>query len=224
MRPAPAPARILLVRHATCAQTDRVLLGRTLDPPLNHAGEIEAAALAQHLLAESRLAIYASPRCRAQQTAQAIARAAGTAVVTADQLDEVDFGSWSGRSFEALAQDPRWNAWNLHRAAGSTPAGETMHDVQRRILDCIEGILSAHPRRTVALITHAEIIRAALLHYLQLGLDDYHRVGVDPGSVSSVQFGGGGMPRIRINDQPSGGAALTASMDSPEAQPPEGRL
>ena len=190
---------MLLVRHATCAQTASVLLGRTLDPALDSVGETQAAALAQHLRSQRKLLLYASPRRRTQQTAHAISQATGASVVTTQQLDEIDFGSWSGRPFAALANEPAWNHWNLQRASASTPAGDTMRAAQRRILNFIHEITRVHPRGIVALVTHAEIIRAALLHYLTLGLDDYHGMQIDPASVSTVQFAGSGPVSVRLN-------------------------
>ena len=181
-------ATVLLVRHATCAQTGSVLLGRTLDSALDAAGEAQADTLAQYLQAKRNLLLYASPRRRTRQTAHAISQSTGVPIVITHQLDEIDFGSWSGQAFDALAQDRRWQHWNLHRASASTPAADTMQAAQRRVLDFIGEQLRVHPGQTLALVTHAEIIRAALLHYLHLGLDDYARIQVDPASMSSVEF------------------------------------
>src|SRR5207244_8003619 len=89
-----ASARVLLVRHATCAQTGNLLMGRTFDPPLDAAGEMQAAELSRRLSLERGLMIHASPRRRTQQTAWAVSRATGAAVVSADSLDEMDYGSW----------------------------------------------------------------------------------------------------------------------------------
>ena len=194
---------MLLVRHATCAQTDSVLLGRTLDPPLSAAGETQAAALAQHLQPQRELLLHASPRWRTQQTAQAISQASGAPVMTTDSLDEMDFGAWSGQTFATLSHDPAWDQWNLQRACARTPAGDTMLGAQRRILDFIDTTLRVHPRRTLALVTHAEIIRAALLHYLRLGLDEYHRIQIDPASVSTVQLRADASVSVRVNELPA---------------------
>ena len=41
--------RFLLVRHATCALSESVLLGRTLDAALDERGARQAVALAQRI-------------------------------------------------------------------------------------------------------------------------------------------------------------------------------
>jgi probable phosphoglycerate mutase len=102
----------------------------------------------------------------------------------------MDFGCWSGLSFDALAQDSRWQQWNQQRSRAQTPAGDTMRAAQSRILSFINEVTAATAHQTVILVTHAEIIRAALLHYLHLPLDDYHRLCIDPASFSTVRFEG----------------------------------
>lgn len=176
-------------------------MGRTFDPPLDGAGERQAAALGRHLRMHRGLLIRASPRLRAQQTAQAIARATGADVATADELDEVDYGCWSGQTFAVLSADPAWDRWNRKRARAQTPAGDSMQRVQQRILQYIRETVRSFPNRTLALVTHAEAVRAALLHYLGLELDDYLRLSISPGSCSSLLFESGSIA-IRVNERP----------------------
>src|SRR3546814_17533110 len=68
-------------------------------------------------------AIHASPRRRTVETASIIAQALGLEVVIAPDLDEVDFGSWNGRSFPELEQDPRWRDWNRSRSRSEERRG-----------------------------------------------------------------------------------------------------
>src|SRR5215475_2976600 len=96
---------IVLVRHASCARMDDVLLGRTLDPPLDERGEGQARIVARRLLECRELIVESSPRRRARHTAGIVAAQRDTVVRIVPQVDEVDFGDWSGQSFDALADD-----------------------------------------------------------------------------------------------------------------------
>jgi broad specificity phosphatase PhoE len=193
---------VLLVRHGTCAQTDSLLLGRALDPPLSPAGERQAEALARFLRPQREMLICASPRRRTRQTAYAIGQAAHTAVVLAQCLDEIDFGTWSGRPFSALARQSDWQYWNAHRACARTPAGDTMLQAQKRIVGYIEKLSDRPLRRLIVLVTHAENVRAALLHFLGWGLDEYRHLTIAPGSISRLDLMPKGRPSIRVGEEP----------------------
>src|SRR3546814_14201668 len=54
------------------------------------------------------------------------------AATTAEALNEIDLGLWSGRNFDALAADKDWALWNTARAHARPPGGEAMIEVQAR--------------------------------------------------------------------------------------------
>jgi probable phosphoglycerate mutase len=178
--------RLLLVRHATCALTDSVLLGRAVDAPLDARGLRQAAAVARRLAPERPALVEASPRRRTRQTAEAIAAATGCELQTSPELDEVDFGEWSGRRFDDLQGDPAWHAWNARRSSASTPAGDGIAAVQQRMTAHLRRLVRAFPRTTLVVVSHAEPIRAALLRYLGWPAEDWHRLAIEPASVSTV--------------------------------------
>ena len=71
-----ATTTFVIVRHAEKADDG------TRDPPLSAAGQARAQALAQRLAGSGLVAVYATPFRRTQQTAQAVATAAGLPVTT----------------------------------------------------------------------------------------------------------------------------------------------
>jgi broad specificity phosphatase PhoE len=85
---------------------DEILLGHSVDVPLDERGEGQARALARRLQALPQFTLESSPRRRARHTAGIIARPRDLPVHIVPQMDEINFGAWSGRSFAALAQDP----------------------------------------------------------------------------------------------------------------------
>jgi probable phosphoglycerate mutase len=167
-----------LVRHAANDLAERVLCGRKVDVPLNAHGRRQAVALARRLAQERIGHVISSPRKRARQTAEPIAAALNLSVTVAAQLDEHDAGLWSGQSFADLARDPRWRLWNERRHEVRPPAGESMAELQMRILRYLDQLALRHPSDTIVLVTHAEPIRAALLHERGLPLKDFWCVDV----------------------------------------------
>ncbi|HEY0681361.1 MAG TPA: histidine phosphatase family protein [Steroidobacter sp.] len=179
---------LVLVRHATCARMDEMLLGRTVDAPLAEIGLREAEAMAHALDPHHETLIVVSPRRRAQQTASAIAARCQGELLTSAAIDELDFGHWSGQTFSELAHDPAWRRWNEQRNLAATPAGERISDVQARVLDHLQRLCQAFPGRPMVLVTHAEVIRAALLHWLQAPVAAYRRLAISPASMSRVSL------------------------------------
>ena len=190
-----------LVRHAAHERGSDFLAGRLEGICLGEAGREQAARLGRRLRRERFDAIHASPRERTQETALAIASACGVAPVeTAPELDEVDFGDWSGQDFRELERDPRWRRWNCERGTARTPGGESMHDVRRRIVGFMEERATTDRDRGLVLVSHAEVIRAALCHYLGLTADAWTRFDISPASISTLATGDWGARLLGLNE------------------------
>lgn len=189
----------LLLRHAAHDDVGGFLAGRMTGVVLGEAGQAQAERLAQRLRLERIDAIFASPRERAQQTAQAVAATCGRTVETAPELDEIDFGRWSGQGFEALQQDPLWQRWNSVRSLIRTPGGETMLDVQRRVLGLMERLAGDRGGQCVALVSHADVIKAAVLHQLGLAIDAWPRFDIAPASITRLVIGDWGAKLLGLN-------------------------
>lgn len=194
-------SQILLIRHAAHSDLGNVLSGRTPGIALSQEGRTQASTLARALEPMPIDAIHASPVQRAQETARAIAASRrGLTVETAPALEELDFGDWAGRAFVELAGDPRWDSWNDARASATAPNGESMVQAQVRAWRHIEQVAAALPERTVAMVTHCDIIRAVIAKALGLTLNHIHRFDVGPASVSRLAVGSWGAKVLSLNE------------------------
>ncbi|OAP36667.1 phosphoglycerate mutase [Sinorhizobium glycinis] len=194
----------LLVRHAAHDKIGNFLAGRTGDVPLGPAGLEQAKRLAARLAREDIGAIYASPRKRTRETAAAIANASEISEVeTAEALDEVDFGTWSGKSFEVLNTDPLWRQWNCTRSQVRAPGGETMLEVQSRVLALVETLGRRKGDRKIVLVSHADVIKSLVCHVLGLSADAWPRFEIAPASISVVVMGDWGAKILTLNEDPS---------------------
>jgi broad specificity phosphatase PhoE len=185
--------RFLLVRHATCALTDRILLGRSLDPPLDTRGRAQARGLARQLRGETPAWIESSPRKRTRQTAHTIAAAMRREVHIAPDLDELDFGLWAGRSFADLEREPEWRLWNRERGSARTPAGVTIAAEQTLLVQHLGKLAHAYPDASVMLVTHAEVIRALLMHALHAPVDHWALYQIPAASVTRMTWENGAL-------------------------------
>jgi probable phosphomutase (TIGR03848 family) len=190
----------LLVRHALTDWVGRGLSGRLPGIPLSAAGRAQAADLGERLRDLRLDAVYSSPLDRAVQTAQEVARPHGLAVQAREGLNEVDFGEWTGMTFDDLAADGRWKTFNTHRATAAVPGGEAMSRVMARVASELRVLAARHPAGRVVAVSHCDVIRAALLHHLGMSGDHYARLAAAPASVAVLELGGSGARLLRLND------------------------
>lgn len=176
-----------------------MLSGRS-EIAISEAGRAEAERLAHRLAAVPLDAIYSSPRLRARETAAVVADRNGLAVADAPELDEIDFGTWMGQSFAALAEDPDWHRWNATRGTATTPGGEDMKAATARAVGYIESVARKLP---VLCVSHCDIIRGVVAHYL--GLDAHRLLGfdVDPASLTTLALANGSGRILALNERPS---------------------
>lgn len=191
---------LLLVRHAAHDRVNRVLCGRMPGVRLGAEGRAEAERVAERLSRESIALVQSSPLERARETAEPIARQLGVGVEVTDALHEIDVGEWTGRGFEDLRDDPRWMLWNSARSITRAPGGETMLDVQHRVLAHVEALAARVREGTVVLVSHADVIKAAIAYWLGLPLDSLQRFEVAPASLSRVVVGDWGAKVLSLNE------------------------
>lgn len=194
-------ARLIhLVRHGHHALLGRILCGRMKGIELDDIGCGEMARCAEAVAPRPTL-IQSSPQRRCMQSACILAAHFGLPVEIVPALDELDYGEWTGRSFDDLAPDPRWSRWNRRRSTSRPPGGESMRSLQNRTVAHLEQLRSDGGPDIVVAVSHAEPIRAALLYYSRMPLDDFLSIEIDSASISTLRADGGGMKIIGINQR-----------------------
>ena len=180
----------LLIRHAHCDPIGYSIAGRTPGVHLNAQGQAAAIALAERLSRMAIKAVYSSPLERARETVQPMAQRLGLEVQTAPGLLEVDFGDWTGRTLADLDRIPEWKAFNSFRSGTRIPGGENMAEVLARALQDIDRIQSVHsaPSDLVAVVSHGDVLRVLIAHYLGIPVDLFQRLELGPASVSVLSL------------------------------------
>ncbi|MCG5052416.1 MAG: histidine phosphatase family protein [Myxococcales bacterium] len=199
----------LLVRHAEHQADPATLAGRSLTS-LTERGQSQAAALARHLAGAKIQRVLTSPLPRAHETARILASALGAEVEPRPALAEVDFGRWTGRRFTDLADEPNWRRWNTFRSAGQAPGGERMLDVQARVVAELMSVCVQSPGALTLVVSHADVIRAALVHFLGVSLDHLLRLEIAHASLSALSIGPCGALVTAMNHMVDIGDAVRA--------------
>jgi probable phosphoglycerate mutase len=191
-----------LLRHGQHALLGKALAGRMPGVVLSERGRAEIAAAAERLAEENIAAIYASPLDRTRETAEIVSARLGLPIAFRDDLLEVDFGEWTGATFDSIRAHPRWHAWNTLRSLAQVPGGETMRGVQHRAVAALVELSECHPDETLVLCSHGDVIRAMLVFALGMPLDFYNRIEVVQGSISTIQIEPERIRVIRISERP----------------------
>lgn len=176
----------LLARHGTHDLIASILVGRFRDVGLNETGAGQAAALARRAKRLRITNVQSSPQRRCIETAAAVADRLGLEIEICPALDEIDFGDWAGRSFAELERDPLWHRWNLQRSIERPPCGESMREAQDRVVGHLRRAQNGGSDKSILMVTHAEIVRAAILAMSGLPIDAWSQIAVAPGSVTRV--------------------------------------
>lgn len=153
------------------------------DEPL----EPRSLALAKAMRGTLRRAdrVWTAPALRARQTAEALALEASVEPLLADQ----DHGSWAGKSFEEVQADqPEGIAAWLSDPNAAPHGGKSLSDVASRSCDLMERLM-AERGHTIAL-THASVIRTAILHVLGAPLAGCWKIDVEPLSITDFRSDG----------------------------------
>lgn len=193
---------ILLVRHAQNDWVDKNrLAGWTSGVHLNDVGVQQAAQLGERLAHLPIAAIYSSPLERCVESAEYIATHHHLTLIPQDEIGEVRYGKWEGKKIAKLAKKPEWHAVQFFPSRFGFPGGETMRGVQARAVNALEQIAATHKEEMVVVVSHADVIKLVLAHYLGMHIDLFQRIGLAPASVSVVHLADKGWVHIgRIND------------------------
>jgi broad specificity phosphatase PhoE len=191
---------VLLIRHGDTDSVGAWIAGWLDGVPLNARGRAQVERLARRLDPLPLRALYSSPLERTRETASAIAGSHRLEVRLRPEFGEIRFGEWTGKGFEELDRDPRWHAYNRCRTANGPPEGERIAEVQARMLAGIEAVRAAHPDELVAVVSHADPIKALLAHWLGMSLDLIDRLDVAPASIQELDLRSQVPIVRRIND------------------------
>lgn len=194
--------QILLIRHAVndFVKTGK-LAGWTPGVSLNDDGKAQAEALGARLAEAPIQRLYASPLERTMETAEAIRQHhPELAIAHHDGIGEVRYGEWEGQSIAALQARKMWHVVQEYPSRAYFPGGETMREVQTRGVNAMEELAARHPRELIAVVSHADIIKMILAHYLGTHLDNFQRIVISPASISSLTLGYGRPYVGAVND------------------------
>ena len=193
----------VLVRHGRTPLTEahKISGGDGDDPNLSDAGRADAAAAARliakighdprwkHIAPVG--AVVASPMRRTVETAEIIAESVGLKVDMNENLREIGFGDWDGKTNEEVAAETP-DALESWRGSFTVapPNGESLEKFDNRITRARQQIASSYGGKTVVVVAHVMPIRGFMKWGFGAGEAAYWRPQVAPCSITIIRAWG----------------------------------
>jgi phosphoserine phosphatase len=179
----------LLMRHGETAwnRQGRVMGRRPVELDESGRAQVEMAVpLARQLALDL---IVCSPLPRAVQSAEIIARGVGgIAILTDERLEEVRYGAWEGMTYHQLIKEESYINYVKAPLDNLTPGGETIRQVQERGVAAVDAAVTTHRGKHILFVSHGDIIRTVLCHYMRLDLRHFHRLRIDNATFSAIEI------------------------------------
>jgi broad specificity phosphatase PhoE len=185
--------RLFVIRHGQTADNVQMrYLGRR-DEPLTDVGRRQADQTAVALSSFPIKAVYTSPLLRAADTAARIQNACSATLYEDTRLIEGSFGRWEGlRRDEVIRRGSpdvdllaQWET----DASCAPPGGESLEDIQSRVIRLVKELQQQRSGCSVALVSHVGPIKALLAYALDIPLLATQRLFLDPCSISVIDCG-----------------------------------
>ena len=143
------------------------------DPPLNERGRAQAQRVSETLRGQRLGALYASDLRRAAETAEAIGRATGLVVRYDRRLREIHQGEWQGLLVTEIERryPDLFRRWQEAPLTVTLPGGESIAQMQERVLAAAKDIARQHPDQRVAIVAHKLPIAVIKCHYQGIPLE-----------------------------------------------------
>ena len=194
---------IILVRHGENDWVKKHRLAGWIEGiHLNENGRQQAQAAAERLAPLPIKAIYSSPVLRCRETAEFIAQSQNLPVDPLEPIGEVRYGEWEGKKIKKLAKKKAWFTVQFFPSRMQFPGGESLREVQARGVEALETLAQRHDDNDmIVVVSHADLIKLVLAHYLGVHIDLFQRIIISPASVSLLHLAKNGVVRVgRVND------------------------
>ena len=185
-----SPTRLYLLRHGEVESRYHRVFGGKIDMELSPLGHQQVKALADYFRRHPPHVMYASPMKRVQQTLEPLAKWTGLTPNILPGLREVDFGAWTGLSWEQVYERFKVSAfdWLKELEAGSISGAESTGDFRKRVDESLKQILLQATHKEVAVVAHGGVIRMLLAIILDLPFAKMSIFDIEYASITKVKL------------------------------------
>ncbi|MEA3303571.1 MAG: alpha-ribazole phosphatase family protein [Pseudomonadota bacterium] len=175
--------------------------GHTIDDPLTDKGWEQMWRGVGN--AASWDIILSSPLTRCAQFAEALGERHDIPVIINEQLKEIGFGAWEGKTKDELKSErgDEFAAFYADPVNNTPQDAEPVSSFFQRISAVFDSIRDHHEGRHLLVVAHAGVIRAALVRAIGADTACMYRFNVTNGNISRVEIRDERMQLVLLNGQ-----------------------
>jgi probable phosphoglycerate mutase len=175
-----------LVRHAEVENPNDIEYMRLPGFGLSAWGRKQASELADFFEDKNISHIYASPLLRTKETAKIIAKGK-LKISYCDELIEANFRKWEGIKRSERPKLEVEGYYN-HPVKYSAILGESLADIQKRVMGKIFEIVENNQGRNMLIVSHASPVILASLFFRREPLSKFSKTTVNYAGVTTITF------------------------------------
>jgi len=195
---------VILLRHAhSIANEKGVLAGRASGVTLSKKGHDQAKELKSRLGNLKFKSIRISPLERCLLTLEPWLndqKLTQSDFLLDTGLTEVDYGDWTGKKLSSLSLKKEWRIVQKTPSKMVFPQGESLVDVQKRAQKSLMKAVKEAQGGVALIVSHGDVIKSLIANCLDLELDKFQKIVVDPASISVLQYGKNSFSLLHLND------------------------
>lgn len=190
LHPIETVTTVYLIRHGHTEETEK---GRLYNDPaveITQRGRDQARAVGIWLTNNKPDVLACSTAQRVRSTAEIIEEEIGLKALPLEGFNEWSVGEWEGRTYVDLKEkEPdAYKHWSSNPIEHAPPGGESITDLYNRIAGRLKQVIKENEGKTIALVTHAGVIRCILVEALGMPLVNFWRLSIPTGCVSKIDF------------------------------------
>ena len=196
---------VILLRHAHSVANEKgILAGRASGVSLSTKGKEQAELLTSRLGSARFKDIRISPLERCLATLEPWLQSQDTSVRKKILFDpnvtEVDYGDWTGKKLLALSLRKEWRVVQNTPSEMKFPKGESLLQMQQRAEKALRQSIKKTGTGVSLIVSHGDVIKSLIATALDLHLDKFQKIVIDPASISVLDFSKGSFRLLHLND------------------------
>lgn len=196
---------VILLRHAHSVANEKgILAGRASGVSLSTKGKEQAELLTSRLGNARFKDIRISPLERCLATLEPWLQSQDTSVrkkiLFDPNVSEVDYGDWTGKKLLALSLRKEWRVVQNTPSEMKFPKGEGLLQMQQRAEKALHQSIKKTGTGVSLIVSHGDVIKSLIATALDLHLDKFQKIVIDPASISVLDFNKGSFRLLHLND------------------------
>ena len=182
--------KLIMVRHGESQANVKGIYSGWTDYDLTERGKEQAEKAGEYLKNINIDKIYSSPIKRALKTAQIISSQINKDIKIIDDLKEINFGIFDGKTHKEIIKvyKDEYENWVKNYIKHRISQGESLEDLYNRINNFINKLKKDNNDKTYLIVTHGGVIQVLITILLDLDIEKMWNFKIPTGAIVEVEY------------------------------------